>query len=150
MRNGMLCLGAPAVEAGVQEGREFMIRTTTALALAAVVAFGCSSSQTPPAATAPPSPPVAQATPPTSGAEATATPATPAAPEQELQRVSIDELAALIAHPETVAIIDNNSRERYEQGHVPGARWVGHDQVTADVLPQDRSKRLVFYCANEH
>ena len=117
-----------------------MIRSSTlALALAAVISTGCSRSQTQTPPAAPMGDQVAQATP---------TP--PAAPEQELQRVSIEELSGFIERHETVAIIDNNSHERYEQGHVPGARWVGHDQVTADVLPQDRNARLVFYCANEH
>jgi rhodanese-related sulfurtransferase len=36
----------------------------------------------------------------------------------------------------------------YEQRHIPGARWVRYDGVTADVLPSDRSAALVFYCAN--
>jgi rhodanese-related sulfurtransferase len=64
--------------------------------------------------------------------------------------LSIDELSAMLTRHEVVAIYDTNSQERYAQGHVPTARWVAHDGVTAEVLPQDRDTRLVFYCANEH
>jgi len=70
--------------------------------------------------------------------------------QAELQRLSIEELEGVLNRHETVALYDNNARERYERGHIPGARWVGHDQVTAAVLPRDRAMRLVFYCANEH
>ncbi len=73
-----------------------------------------------------------------------------ASSEAALQRMTVDELAGLIARSEPVTVIDNNGRERYERGHIPGARWVGHDAVTAAVLPQDRSARVVFYCYNEH
>lgn len=114
-----------------------MIRvTTTTLALAALVALGCSRSQT-------------QQPPATPTSAASASHATTAA-EPELQSVSIAELAGMLERHEAVAIFDNNSRERYERGHVPGARWVGHDQVTAEVLPADHDAKLVFYCANEH
>lgn len=76
-------------------------------------------------------------------------PATHAA-EGELQRMTVDELAGMLARNEPVTIVDNNGRARYEQGHIPGARWVGHDEVTAAALPADRNARVVFYCYNEH
>jgi 3-mercaptopyruvate sulfurtransferase SseA len=106
----------------------------SALALTCILsALGCSRSQSS----------VASATPPvTTGNTEQA--------HDDLRRVSIEELAGMIERHDQVAIIDNNGRERYEQGHVPGARWVGHDAVTAEVLPPDHGARLVFYCANEH
>jgi rhodanese-related sulfurtransferase len=67
----------------------------------------------------------------------------------ELRRVSVDELAGMIERHEQVAIFDNNGQEMYMQGHVPGARSVGYDSVTAEVLPTDRAAKLVFYCASE-
>lgn len=73
-----------------------------------------------------------------------------ASAEREIPGMTVDELAGMIDRHEAVAVYDANGRERYERGHIPGARFVGHDQVTADVLPQDRSTRLVFYCYNEH
>jgi hypothetical protein len=70
--------------------------------------------------------------------------------EAELQRMTVDELAGMLTRNEPVTVVDNNGRARYEQGHIPGARWVGHDEVTAAALPADRNARVVFYCYNEH
>ncbi len=70
--------------------------------------------------------------------------------EHELPAVTIDELAGMLERHDQVAIYDNNGPERYEQGHIPTARHVGHDEVTAAILPPDHGARLVFYCANEH
>jgi rhodanese-related sulfurtransferase len=73
-----------------------------------------------------------------------------AANNQELPALTIDQLSAMLEHHEQVAVYDANGRERYEQGHIPSARHVGHDEVTAAVLPPEHNARLVFYCANEH
>ncbi len=81
---------------------------------------------------------------------ATTTPPAATPPEGEFGRVTVDELAGLLERHEAVSIYDNNGHDRYVQGHIPGARWVAYDQVTAQVLPEDRNARLVFYCANEH
>lgn len=94
-----------------------------------VVALGCS-----------------RASPPAQGVATAPT----ASAEREIPGVTVDELAGMLDRREAVAIYDANGRERYERGHIPGARFVGHDQVTADLLPQDRGTRLVFYCYNEH
>lgn len=74
----------------------------------------------------------------------------PGAAEREIPGMTVDELAGMLDRREAVAVYDANGRERYERGHIPGARFVGHDEVTAAVLPQDRGTRLVFYCYNEH
>ena len=47
-------------------------------------------------------------------------------------------------------LIDNNSKETWQEGHLPGARWVQYSSVTAADLPADKEATLVFYCANEH
>lgn len=122
-----------------------------ALALATLLALqGCASTSAP--AAQPQTAATAQsgATP----AETSATPAatasaTPAPAAESLREMTVQSLAAAIAANEPVNIYDNNRRERYEQGHIPGARWVTQDQINAQVLPQDRNARLVFYCANE-
>ncbi|HZU83656.1 MAG TPA: rhodanese-like domain-containing protein [Polyangiaceae bacterium] len=68
----------------------------------------------------------------------------------ELRRLTVDEVAARIAaHDGHTFVYDDNSRERYEQGHLPGARWVESGAVTAAVLPADKTATLIFYCANE-
>jgi hypothetical protein len=101
-------------------------RTVPVLAL---LALGCSRAATPSQGAA--TPPAATA-------------------EREIPGMTVDELAGMLDRHEAVAIFDANGRERYEQGHLPGARHVGHDQVTAAMLPPDRGARLVFYCYNEH
>jgi len=118
------------------------------LALASALAAGCGSSATPgtPAAAAAASPAVAApavAAPPVgeSGHEAE--------PAERFSRVTIADLEAKLTAG-TVHVFDNNDRETYEAGHIPGARWVSYDSVQASDLPADRAAQLVFYCANEH
>ena len=74
---------------------------------------------------------------------------TASASEQALAELTVDALSAMIDGRQSVAIFDANGRPRYEEGHIPGARYVGHDTITAEMLPQDRSTPLVFYCYNE-
>lgn len=89
----------------------------------------------------------------TAAAVATSSGATASASTEQarqLPTMTTAELAGMLERHEQVAIYDSNGAERYAQGHIPSARHVGHDQVTASVLPADRAARLVFYCANEH
>lgn len=72
-----------------------------------------------------------------------------AAAEAALPRLSVDDVMARIERHETIAIYDNNSQERYQQGHVPGARWVAYRNVAATDLPPDNATPLVFYCGSE-
>lgn len=62
--------------------------------------------------------------------------------------VSVEDVAAGIAPDATTrfVVFDANSRETYDEGHVPGATWIHYDSVTAAVLPADTSAQLVFYC----
>lgn len=71
------------------------------------------------------------------------------ASEQALAEMTVDALSAMIDGHQSVAVFDANGRPRYEEGHIPGARYVGHDPITAEMLPQDRATPLVFYCYNE-
>jgi hypothetical protein len=68
---------------------------------------------------------------------------------QEFGSLSVDEVAKLVESG-TASIFDNNSQERWQRGHVPGAKWVAYNKVQASDLPADKSRQLVFYCANEH
>lgn len=45
-----------------------------------------------------------------------------------------------------VAVIDVNEADNYEFAHVPGAILLAYDAITVEVLPADRSSKLVFYC----
>jgi 3-mercaptopyruvate sulfurtransferase SseA len=68
----------------------------------------------------------------------------------KLKELTVDEVAAKIAaNDASMAIYDCNGRERFDQGHLPGARWVVYDSVTAADLPANKGTLLVFYCASE-
>lgn len=57
-------------------------------------------------------------------------------------------VSALVARDPSAVIVDVNPREIYDEGHVPGARWMSSSDVDFDQLPKDRSVPLVFYCYN--
>jgi hypothetical protein len=68
----------------------------------------------------------------------------------KLKELTVDEVAAKIAANDGKTVIyDCNGRERFIQGHLPGAHWVAYDEVTAADLPADKGTLLVFYCASE-
>jgi 3-mercaptopyruvate sulfurtransferase SseA len=72
------------------------------------------------------------------------------APPDELKRLTVDQVAARIAaHDGKTFIYDNNPKESWVAGHVPGARWLDDESVTADALPADMAATLIFYCHNE-
>ena len=68
-------------------------------------------------------------------------------------RLTIDEVEAKMAEAKAgklaLAVIDNNPRTVFEQGHLPGAKWVKHTEVRAEDLPSNRDAMLVFYCSSE-
>ena len=68
-------------------------------------------------------------------------------------KLTVDELEAKMAEAKagklTLAIVDNNQKERFDKGHIPGAKWVKFSEVKASDLPSDKEATLVFYCANE-
>lgn len=45
-----------------------------------------------------------------------------------------------------VQVIDVNEDFTYAEAHVPGAKLLAYDAITADLLPADKSRKLVFYC----
>jgi rhodanese-related sulfurtransferase len=62
--------------------------------------------------------------------------------------LSLSEVRALMDGKESVYIYDANDRDSYLKGHIPGARWVQHNGVTAAQLPPARDAKLIFYCYN--
>ena len=44
---------------------------------------------------------------------------------------------------------DRNEEDMYAEAHVPGARLIVYDEVTADKLPADHDATLVFYCYSD-
>jgi hypothetical protein len=73
-------------------------------------------------------------------------------PSPKLKELTVDEVAAKLAASDgngSPVIYDCNGRERFNQGHLPGAHWVAYDGVTAADLPANKATLLVFYCASE-
>jgi hypothetical protein len=60
--------------------------------------------------------------------------------------VGMDEVEQMLSDP-GVAIIDANTRETFEKNHLPGAKYYKSAPL-AQLLPADKSTRLVFYCAS--
>jgi len=69
-------------------------------------------------------------------------------------RLSVDEVEAKVKEAKegklAFFVFDNNAKPVYERGHLPGAKWIDHENVVASDLPSDKDATLVFYCANEH
>jgi len=64
--------------------------------------------------------------------------------------VSIDEFAASIASGACTPVDANGEPTRKKFGVIPGAVLLtDYETYTAAELPSDKSKQLVFYCANE-
>jgi rhodanese-related sulfurtransferase len=62
--------------------------------------------------------------------------------------LSLGEVRTLMDGKEAVYIYDANERESYLEGHIPGARWVQYEAVTAAELPPAKDAKLIFYCYN--
>lgn len=70
--------------------------------------------------------------------------------EANLNKLTVDEVAArLAANDGRTFVYDDNSREGWHKGHVPGAKWLDEDAVTAAALPPDKTATLIFYCHDE-
>ncbi|MGZ6124669.1 MAG: rhodanese-like domain-containing protein [Myxococcales bacterium] len=63
--------------------------------------------------------------------------------------LTVDQVADLIAKKDA-DVFDNNGKDVYEKGHVPTAKWLAFSAVKESDLPRDKSRKLVFYCANPH
>jgi hypothetical protein len=73
-----------------------------------------------------------------------------AAPAKELKPLTVDQVATRLAAKDGKTFIyDNNSKESWASGHVPGAKWLDDESVTAADLPKDKAAMLIFYCHNE-
>ena len=74
-----------------------------------------------------------------------------AAPAPAIATLSVDELEARLARGECRAVDANGAATRKRHGVIPGAVLLSdYETFLPRELPADRSKGLVFYCANEH
>lgn len=60
--------------------------------------------------------------------------------------ISLDEVEKLVGRP-GVFVVDANPQDVFVKGHVPGARW-WRSAPLAQLLPADKDRALVFYCAS--
>ena len=82
------------------------------------------------------------------GAVGCGKPSTDGMPEPK--SLTVDEVESRInAKDGKTFVYDNNDQERWSKGHVPTAKWVAFNKVTAADLPPDKTATLIFYCAHE-
>jgi hypothetical protein len=62
--------------------------------------------------------------------------------------LTVDQVDQLI-QSKSADIFDNNGQDEWREAHVPSAHWVKFNAVTANDLPKDMGRELVFYCHNE-
>ena len=65
-----------------------------------------------------------------------------------LKTISPDGLHRLVQDPESVTVIDVNSRSSWMTARVPGARNLDPADYKDTDLPPDKDALLVFYCSN--
>ena len=70
------------------------------------------------------------------------------ASDDKFGSLTVDQVSDLIA-AKGADIYDNNDHDEWAAGHVPTARWVKFNEVKAKDLPQDKTRKLVFYCASQ-
>jgi len=74
--------------------------------------------------------------------------------DEAFGRMSIEDVEAKLKEANegkaAFYVFDNNAKNVYDTGHVPGAKWVDYEHISATDLPADKEATLVFYCANEH
>ena len=71
------------------------------------------------------------------------------ASDDKFGSLTVDQVSDLIAS-KGADIYDNNGQDDWVKGHLPTAKWVKFNAVTANDLPQDKARKLVFYCASTH
>lgn len=72
------------------------------------------------------------------------------AEEEKLAELTVDEVEARIAKNDgKFFVYDNNKKEMFDSGHVPGAKYLPISDIKASDLPEDKNAELLFYCSNE-
>ena len=68
---------------------------------------------------------------------------------EPFKRITPEQLHAKLDAHEPLFVFDDNGDDRYAQGHVPTAKHLKVDEVTATALPADKAAMLVFYCSSD-
>jgi hypothetical protein len=76
--------------------------------------------------------------------------AAPSHSAADLRSLTVDEVSARIAARDGATFVyDDNAKDRYARGHLPGAIWMTSSGVKAESMPPNKDATLIFYCANE-
>lgn len=130
--------------------------TTIGLMMGALaLSAGCSKDEN--GAPAPKAGPAAEAAAevPTATPAGTPTPTPETAPTQaggdgEVAEISVEDVEAMLASDGCTPIDANNIVTRKKHGTIPGATLLSHyDKYEMSELPADKSRKLVFFCANQ-
>lgn len=74
----------------------------------------------------------------------------PAHTEEKLKELTVDEVEQRIAKNDgTFFVYDNNKKEMFDEGHLPGAKYLPITDIKESDLASDKNATLVFYCSNE-
>ena len=63
----------------------------------------------------------------------------------DFKTLSVDDVQKMLGQPD-VKVYDANPPDLWQKHHLPGATFIGEKKL-ASVLPQDRSTKVIFYCA---
>ncbi len=65
------------------------------------------------------------------------------------KRISAVDLNNKLIAKEAIFVFDENGDERFSKGHIPTAKHLKADEVSATTLPADKAAFLVFYCGSD-
>ena len=62
--------------------------------------------------------------------------------------ITAEEAKAIMDTEEGYVILDTRTREEYDQGHIPGAIQISHDEITekAEEVLTDKDQLILVYC----
>ena len=62
--------------------------------------------------------------------------------------ITAEEAKAIMDTEEGCLILDTRTREEYDQGHIPGAIQISHDEITekAEEVLTDKDQLILVYC----
>lgn len=69
-----------------------------------------------------------------------------------METITAQELKKKIDDREDITIINALGKEQYQQKHIPGSINIPVDEVeekASQVLPEDKSKEIIVYCASK-
>jgi rhodanese-related sulfurtransferase len=61
--------------------------------------------------------------------------------------LTVDQVEKLLGQP-NVVVVDANHEDLYRKSHLPGAVLMKEKEPLAKILPPDKGRTLVFYCAS--